>query len=282
MVLEGVVTNVANFGAFIDIGVHQDGLAHVSALADRFVKDPREVVKVGQVVKVKVLEVDLERRRIALTLRLSQALAGEQERRPAVAPPAVRERHRPRKDRSGGRDRQDHHRKIVRGPWPMRLPGRDGTSDAGREPPKRCGWRSVFPVGEQVVLVAELFVLVVAQVVRFDFIVGAGPVFRRFDGFERQLVPGIQIQLFQLAIEVLDFDGLGVFVEGDDLEIVAGVFVAVPIADDGINVAHNRSPAEIGKWAGRRRGLALSYPGSDQRSFIIHLILNDEPPAIQP
>ncbi len=108
MVLEGVVTNVANFGAFIDIGVHQDGLAHVSALADRFVKDPREVVKVGQVVKVKVLEVDLERRRIALTLRLSQALAGEQERpAPAVAPPAVRERHRPRKDRSGGRDRQE-------------------------------------------------------------------------------------------------------------------------------------------------------------------------------
>ncbi|MEZ5577600.1 MAG: Tex family protein [Candidatus Competibacteraceae bacterium] len=108
MVLEGVVTNVANFGAFIDIGVHQDGLAHVSALADRFVKDPREVVKVGQVVKVKVLEVDLERRRIALTLRLSQALAGEQERQaPAVAPPAVRERHRPRKDRSGGRDRQE-------------------------------------------------------------------------------------------------------------------------------------------------------------------------------
>ncbi|MDG4560457.1 MAG: Tex family protein [Candidatus Competibacter sp.] len=108
MVLEGVVTNVANFGAFIDIGVHQDGLAHVSALADRFVKDPREVVKVGQVVKVKVLEVDLERRRIALTLRLSQALAGEQERQaPAAAPPAVRERHRPRKDRSGGRDRQE-------------------------------------------------------------------------------------------------------------------------------------------------------------------------------
>jgi uncharacterized protein len=59
MVLEGVVTNVANFGAFVDIGVHQDGLVHVSALADRFVKDPRDVVKVGQVVKVKVLEVDL-------------------------------------------------------------------------------------------------------------------------------------------------------------------------------------------------------------------------------
>ncbi len=72
MVLEGVVTNVANFGAFVDIGVHQDGLVHISALADRFVKDPREVVKVGQVVKVKVLEVDLKRQRIALTLRLGE------------------------------------------------------------------------------------------------------------------------------------------------------------------------------------------------------------------
>ena len=70
MLLEGVVTNVANFGAFVDIGVHQDGLVHVSALADRFVKDPREVVKPGDIVKVKVLEVDLIRKRIALTMRL--------------------------------------------------------------------------------------------------------------------------------------------------------------------------------------------------------------------
>ena len=59
MLLEGVVTNVANFGAFVDIGVHQDGLVHVSQLADRFVKDPREVVKAGDIVKVKVVEVDL-------------------------------------------------------------------------------------------------------------------------------------------------------------------------------------------------------------------------------
>jgi uncharacterized protein len=70
MLLEGVVTNVANFGAFVDIGVHQDGLVHVSALADRFVKDPREVVKPGDIVKVKVLEVDLKRKRISLTMRL--------------------------------------------------------------------------------------------------------------------------------------------------------------------------------------------------------------------
>ena len=71
MLLEGVVTNVAAFGAFVDIGVHQDGLVHVSALANRFVKDPHEVVKAGQIVKVKVLEVDVKRQRIALTMRLT-------------------------------------------------------------------------------------------------------------------------------------------------------------------------------------------------------------------
>jgi protein Tex len=69
MILEGVVTNVATFGAFVDIGVHQDGLVHVSRLADRFVKDPHEVVKAGDIVKVKVLEVDADRKRIALTMR---------------------------------------------------------------------------------------------------------------------------------------------------------------------------------------------------------------------
>ena len=71
MLLEGVVTNVTNFGAFVDIGVHQDGLVHVSALSNRFVKDPHEVVKAGDVVKVKVLEVDAARKRIALTMRLA-------------------------------------------------------------------------------------------------------------------------------------------------------------------------------------------------------------------
>jgi protein Tex len=73
MVLEGVVTNVAAFGAFVDIGVHQDGLVHISALSDKFVKDPRSVVKVGDVVKVKVMEVDVPRKRIALTRRLDDA-----------------------------------------------------------------------------------------------------------------------------------------------------------------------------------------------------------------
>lgn len=71
MMLEGVVTNVAAFGAFVDIGVHQDGLVHISALADKFVKDPHAVVKAGQVVKVKVLDVDEKRKRIALTMRVS-------------------------------------------------------------------------------------------------------------------------------------------------------------------------------------------------------------------
>jgi uncharacterized protein len=71
MALEGVVTNVTNFGAFVDIGVHQDGLVHVSQLADRFVKDPRQVVKAGDIVKVTVLEVDLKRRRVALTMKAS-------------------------------------------------------------------------------------------------------------------------------------------------------------------------------------------------------------------
>lgn len=71
MILEGVVTNVANFGAFVDIGVHQDGLVHISALAEKFVKDPRDVVRVGQMVSVKVIEVDVARKRVALTMRLN-------------------------------------------------------------------------------------------------------------------------------------------------------------------------------------------------------------------
>ncbi|HEV7861308.1 MAG TPA: helix-hairpin-helix domain-containing protein, partial [Acidimicrobiia bacterium] len=76
MILEGVVTNVAAFGAFVDVGVHQDGLVHVSAMARRFVKDPREVVKPGDVVKVKVMEVDAARKRISLTLRLDDPIGG--------------------------------------------------------------------------------------------------------------------------------------------------------------------------------------------------------------
>ncbi|MDP3578878.1 Tex family protein [Methyloversatilis sp.] len=87
MLLEGVVTNVTNFGAFVDIGVHQDGLVHVSAIANRYVKDPAEVVKAGDIVKVKVVEVDIARKRIALTMRLGDEVV----RKPAAKdarPPA--------------------------------------------------------------------------------------------------------------------------------------------------------------------------------------------------
>jgi protein Tex len=77
MVLEGAVTNVAAFGAFVDIGVHQDGLVHISAMSKTFIKDPREVVKPGDIVKVKVLEVDVARKRIALTLRMDDPVGGK-------------------------------------------------------------------------------------------------------------------------------------------------------------------------------------------------------------
>jgi len=98
MILEGVVSNVAAFGAFVDIGVHQDGLIHISALADRYVKDPRDVVKAGDIVKVKVLEIDIPRKRIALTRRLDDqpapreagtkpaARSGERQGRPQRSP----------------------------------------------------------------------------------------------------------------------------------------------------------------------------------------------------
>ncbi|WP_440982676.1 S1 RNA-binding domain-containing protein, partial [Shinella sumterensis] len=82
MLLEGTVTNVAAFGAFVDIGVHQDGLVHVSQLADRFVKDPHEVVKAGDVVKVRVTEVDVPRKRIGLTMRKDGAAAAPRDNAP--------------------------------------------------------------------------------------------------------------------------------------------------------------------------------------------------------
>ncbi|WP_241608302.1 Tex family protein [Rosenbergiella epipactidis] len=84
LILEGTVTNVTNFGAFVDIGVHQDGLVHISSLANRFVSDPHEVIKTGEIVKVKVLEVDLGRKRIALTMRLDEQPGETQSRRSAA------------------------------------------------------------------------------------------------------------------------------------------------------------------------------------------------------
>ncbi|MEU6102816.1 Tex family protein [Streptomyces flaveolus] len=106
MVLEGVVTNVAAFGAFVDVGVHQDGLVHVSAMSKTFVKDPRDVVKPGDIVKVKVLDVDIPRKRISLTLRLDDEAApqGEQKREPrqGARPPKQRQQQR---QGSGGKGR---------------------------------------------------------------------------------------------------------------------------------------------------------------------------------
>ena len=88
MILEGVITNVTNFGAFVDIGVHQDGLVHISVIADKFVKDPHEVVKTGEVVKVKVMDIDIKRNRIALSMRLMDEVE-----RKATKPEAGRKSH---------------------------------------------------------------------------------------------------------------------------------------------------------------------------------------------
>ncbi|MDI4665933.1 RNA-binding transcriptional accessory protein [Xanthobacter autotrophicus] len=99
MVLEGTVTNVAAFGAFVDIGVHQDGLVHVSALADRFVKDPHEVVKAGDVVKVRVVEVDVKRKRIALSMRKDDAGGRPPAGRPQEPRPNEGRRDPPPKER---------------------------------------------------------------------------------------------------------------------------------------------------------------------------------------
>ncbi|PLC51212.1 RNA-binding transcriptional accessory protein [Pollutimonas subterranea] len=93
MILEGVVTNVANFGAFVDVGVHQDGLVHISALSDTFIKDPRDVVRVGQTVKVKVQEVDAPRKRIGLTMRLNDDAAPVRRAAPDRRPGAGTPRH---------------------------------------------------------------------------------------------------------------------------------------------------------------------------------------------
>ena len=96
MILEGTVTNVTHFGAFVDIGVHQDGLVHISALSEKFVKDPREVVKTGDIVKVKVMEVEIQRQRIALSMRLHDEPSDDKNSKPE----------RNNRERSGDRNRQ--------------------------------------------------------------------------------------------------------------------------------------------------------------------------------
>ena len=96
-----MVTNVTNFGAFVDICVHQDGLVHISSLTDRFVKDPREVVKAGDIVRVKVLEVDAPRKRISLTMRLDEK-AGQPARKPAESRSSGAGSARPRQEPKQG------------------------------------------------------------------------------------------------------------------------------------------------------------------------------------
>jgi uncharacterized protein len=122
MVLEGVVTNVAAFGAFVDVGVHQDGLVHVSALSATFVKDPREVVKPGDVVRVKVLGVDVPRQRISLTLRLDDEV-------PAAGAPSGARGRGPKREggptREGGPEREDKPRREDK-------PKRDGGPGRGK------------------------------------------------------------------------------------------------------------------------------------------------------
>ncbi|MFF5474044.1 Tex family protein [Streptomyces achromogenes] len=129
MVLEGVVTNVAAFGAFVDIGVHQDGLVHVSAMSKSFVKDPRDVVKPGDIVKVKVLDVDIPRKRIALTLRLDDEAApqGQDGGRPQ------RGGARPPQQRQGGGQRQSGGQRQGGGQGQRQ--GRGGGDRGGRQAP---------------------------------------------------------------------------------------------------------------------------------------------------
>ncbi|MBB4967128.1 Tex family protein [Saccharothrix violaceirubra] len=111
MVLEGVVTNVAAFGAFVDVGVHQDGLVHISALSDTFVKDPRDVVKSGDVVRVKVLEVDTTRKRIGLTLRLNDEPGQGQGKKEQSRGPRQDRGGQPDRGRQQDRGRQDRGRR---------------------------------------------------------------------------------------------------------------------------------------------------------------------------
>jgi len=96
MMLEGIITNVTNFGAFVDIGVHQDGLVHISVMADKFVKDPHDVVKTGEVVKVKVMDIDVKRNRIALSMRLTEAV---ERKAPAPKKQAVKSKAQPNRSR---------------------------------------------------------------------------------------------------------------------------------------------------------------------------------------
>jgi len=139
MLLEGVVTNVTNFGAFVDIGVHQDGLVHISVMSSKYVKDPREVVKAGDVVRVKVMEVDLARKRIALSMRLDDAPAQRgNERRDPAAPRRPGESPSNRRPGESPSNRRPGESPSNRRPGESRDPGAPRRS-AGSPPSRRPG-----------------------------------------------------------------------------------------------------------------------------------------------
>jgi len=161
MLLEGVVTNVTNFGAFVDIGVHQDGLVHISVMSHRFVKDPREVVKAGDVVKVRVMEVDLARKRIALSMRLDETpearsnerreprRSGEgNNQRPARRPGEGNDARPPRRPGEGNDARPARRPGEGNDARPPRRPGesRDPAQQKGSTTPKRSNQGNA-PVG---------------------------------------------------------------------------------------------------------------------------------------
>ncbi|MFC8124376.1 Tex family protein [Streptomyces sp. NPDC057302] len=142
MVLEGVVTNVAAFGAFVDIGVHQDGLVHVSAMSRTFVKDPRDVVKPGDIVKVKVMDVDIPRKRISLTLRLDDEAspAGEEQPKRGARPPQQRGQRPPRQQGGQGGQGQGQggqRQQKRQGPPPANDAMADALRRAGLLDPKK-------------------------------------------------------------------------------------------------------------------------------------------------
>ncbi|MCG8669715.1 MAG: RNA-binding transcriptional accessory protein [Pseudomonadales bacterium] len=124
MILEGSVTNVTNFGAFIDIGVHQDGLVHISALSNQFVKDPREVVKAGDIVKIKVIEIDIPRKRIGLSMRLDDE-AGERINTLSKGPTKPRTAKKPGGRANNGSNKQTGNRKP-NGPAKGKAPNANG------------------------------------------------------------------------------------------------------------------------------------------------------------
>ena len=112
MILEGVVSNVANFGAFVDIGVHQDGLVHISSITDKFINDPREIVKAGDIVKVKVLEVDVARKRISLTMRLDEQVVAKVNRPSAVKHSGKSENNKNRQGKSANQQNKPNKAKV--------------------------------------------------------------------------------------------------------------------------------------------------------------------------